>query len=376
MRTVLRSSLLALCLVVLGAKPASADHGSRCGPLSTPPCTILRPLPATAQLRADADAPECVVTVGGLGSRTDVDDGFFRPLTDPLTHRIEGRPYEVLRFGVDRGGEHSFDTYGAISQNAFELRALVRDLADECHGVDVVAHSMGGAVADRAFSLGLGAPDGVLTYLPLSAPHNGSFAARAVGVSVDLSGSFADLLSAATTSFGLHDPTSAAVRDLAKISPPRPPRVETVRQRMASDISVLRQDSADRRVDVREYLVTGLDQLEGHSGIVNNPYARSVVERTIRDHAVPAETRSVAQVKLASVASRLVEEYVSGLESVAGLGLASAAVASSVGAGEGLPTAELIDHAPEEAAMVRAALGLRQPFPLRLLRILLEAAFE
>jgi len=129
-------------------------------------------------------------------------------------------------------------------------------------------------------------------------------------------------------------------------------------------------------VDVREYLVTGLDQLEGHSGIVNNPYARSVVERTIRDHAVPAETRSVAQVKLASVASRLVEEYVSGLESVAGLGLASAAVASSVGAGEGLPTAELIDHAPEEAAMVRAALGLRQPFPLRLLRILLEAAFE
>ena len=300
------SSILALALaaaglqVPLAASPASADPG--CAPLGTPACTILRPIAAPAHRRVEASAPSCVVTVGGLGSSPI--DGFFDPLLAGARTAEDGRGIVTIRFGYDRSDRHPYDTYGAIDVSAAHLRSLVRDLEDECFAIDVVAHSMGGAVVDRAFSMGMSSRDGVRTYLPLASPHNGSFAARALRLGVELDDTFASAASAIARATGWHDPTSAAVGDLAEHRAPRPPRgVETVRQRLVTDLTVLRRDSVDRRYDVREYLVGSLAELEGHGGIARNEHVRDVVARTLRAHAVPPDGRPPQQRTAASYAA-------------------------------------------------------------------------
>ena len=154
----------------LMASPASADLG--CGRLGRPACTILRPVAAPAHRWVEADAPACIVIVGGLGSPPT--DAFFDPLLADVDTTEDGRSFVKIRFGYDRGDRYRYDTYGAIDVNAASLVSLVRDLDDECFTIDLVAHSMGGVVVDRAFSMGLSSADGVSTYLPLASPHNGA----------------------------------------------------------------------------------------------------------------------------------------------------------------------------------------------------------
>src|SRR5262249_11880182 len=154
-------------------------------------CTILRPLPAPPRVPPPPGAPECIVAVGGLGSDNDdwmkPDKGdTFGALLAPL--RRDPR-FSIHRFGSSP--EHPdldpYDTYGSIDANARPLRDFVRSLSSTCFAIHIVAHSMGGDVADRAFTLGLSAADGIKTYLPISTPHNGALIAWLLTRADDLS---------------------------------------------------------------------------------------------------------------------------------------------------------------------------------------------
>ncbi len=395
----LAGAVLALVPVFALAFATTAAADSGCGAIGKPPCTILRPVPAPSHRSVPADAPACVVVVGGLGSPPN--DDFFDPILDHLEVAADGRPILNVRFGHDRGDRYGYDTYGAIDRNAAQLRALVRDLSDECFTIDLLAHSMGGVVADRAFSMGLSSTDGVATYVPLSSPHNGSFAARAIRLGVELDDAFADAASAVARGTGLHDPTSAAVRGLAERRKPRPPRdVATVRPRLVSDLTVLRRDNVDRRYDVREYLPASGAEAEGHGGIVRNARAQNVAVRTIREHRVPPDDRSAAEIGAASLASRTVERYWGGLVAFGGLALASVAIGSAVGGaardaadaigeGEGLGGAasavggdaaaladRAVDHFSDGIELVRAASEIRTPLPVAALKLVVETVFD
>src|SRR5260221_1270004 len=182
----LRPIAFALCLAACAiglAGIASADDGTGSRPPCTPPqrgpsCTILRPL-APPQRIPPPGAPECIVAVGGLGSLND--DYMPDPKTNKTADTFESLlaafrndpRYQIHRFGSsDEDPGFRYDTSGSIDAGGLALRDFVRSLSGRCALIHIVAHSMGGAVADRAFSLGLSAADGVATYLPISAPHN------------------------------------------------------------------------------------------------------------------------------------------------------------------------------------------------------------
>ena len=74
------------------------------------------------------------------------------------------------RFGGDPA--HPYDTHGSIEANADQLTAEIRGLAATHPKVDIVAHSMGGAVVDAAFRRGLSASDKVATYIATVTKHN------------------------------------------------------------------------------------------------------------------------------------------------------------------------------------------------------------
>jgi hypothetical protein len=349
------SPLIVALLVGPLATVSRADGG--CGVAGRPACTILRPAAVgTASARvvpSPADAAECIVLVGGLGSTPEATRDMFRPLVAPF---ITDPRYVVYTFGADRPEAYAYATDGAIAQNALQLRAFARDLSDECSAIDVVTHSMGGAVADRAFSLGLSGADGVAAYLPLSSPHNGATAAVALRAGVEVDETFAAGASWVARHLGAHDPTTDAMRDLARATAPRPVRgVATVRQRMVHDVAVLRRDHDDPRVDVREHLPAALsiDGLEGHSGIAHSAGAQQVVERTIRDHAVPPEDRPRAHVAVARAASSEIDRRVAEVWLGAGSALVSAALVTKV--------AVAVADALREA---RDALLLIEPLPL------------
>ncbi len=301
---------------VAGSGPALADDGAACSvSAGRPACTILRPPPAPPR-EPPLLAPECIVTVGGLGSNND-DKAIGRDTFRWLTAPFAGDPrYEEHRFGsqAERPDEFPYDTDGAIGVNGHALRDFIRDLSGRCSAIDVVTHSMGGAVADRAFSLGLSAADGVAAYLPVAGPHNGAMLARTVRDLVELDGSFAEgthLLAGAT---GLTDPTSPAVRDLAHIGAPRPLQdVPTLRQRLADDEVVYLPDNWDRRVEVRDRLPDAL--VDGHGGSLTDREIVATTARAIRDHEIPPDDRSPAYRALAvvvSVATLFVGWYASG----------------------------------------------------------------
>lgn len=377
-RALLLSSLAAALVVLLASPAAAADRSACTAVRSHHPCTILRPLPG-APRSAPFGTPECIVVVGGLGSRLEEFGRFFDPVVRRLDAAADGTPYRITYFGIDEGETHPFAPYGAIGVNAAHLRGLVRDLADECSAIHVVAHSMGGAVADRAFSMGLSVDDRVATYLPISSPHNGAFAARALRLGLELDDRFATVVSAVARRTGLHDPASPAVRDLGRRPrAPRPPRgVATVRQRIVTDITVLRQDNVDRRVDVREYLPVTVPEWEGHSGAIQNAHVQRIVEGTIRAHRVPSDDRSAAEVRSAAIASRLVEHYWGGVVAAAGLALSDVALGTAIGSGE---TATVVGRAselaPDALELVEAASALRDPFPLTLVKAILGTALE
>jgi hypothetical protein len=326
-------------MAVLGAAAAGDDGGPRVctSAAGKPSCTILRP-PAPPKRDVPADAPECIVAVGGLGS--DNDDRAF----DDLFAAFRNDPrYVIHRFGSS--GAHpdlyAYDTYGSIDAGGIALLRYVRRLSGTCHAIHVVAHSMGGAVADRAFSLGLSAADGVVTYLPISTPHNGALLAQILTGANDVSDEGNEALrqiSRGLRAAGLpaHDLTSDAVRDLAAIKMSRPPRdVLELRQRLANDEIVLLPDNWDWRYDSRDRLpdlhgvddfagdlaagnyaalfgdavtvakntaqrgIAVLQEIEGHGGSLVNSAIRTTTEFVIRHLKLPPDDRDVREKVLA-----------------------------------------------------------------------------
>ena len=124
---------------------------------------------------------EVIILVSGINSFPQ------DPTFDPLIAKLFGDPrYDVYRFGADPA--YPYDALGDLDVNARNLRDEVRALGITHPGVHIVAHSMGGAVADRAFAAGLSANDGVATYVALASPHNGSSTLAAAALVLDASG--------------------------------------------------------------------------------------------------------------------------------------------------------------------------------------------
>ena len=308
-----------------------------------PSCTILRP-PAPPARMAPADAPECIVAVGGLGSNNDdfIPDpktGQARDTFEQLLAPFRNDPrYVILRFGSKLEDQERFhyDTYGSIDASGRALRDFVRSISGGCQAIHIVAHSMGGNVADRAFSLGLSGADGVVTYQPISTPHNGALIAGILTQADDIGPAGNAILQAisrdltAATGVQAHDITKEAVRDLASIPPPHPPRgVVELRQRLASDEIVLLPDHEDRRFDildrfpalhvpdalaavgaaagvgfdlatlnlggVLQKLLGPLAEFEGHGGSLLNRAIRDTTAFVIRHVALPVDDRSDAE---------------------------------------------------------------------------------
>lgn len=318
---------LAAVLAALRPAPAAADSGACAATEGRPACTILRPVTPPHE-RMPGRGPECIVIVGGLGSPTDGSDSdFFGAVLGDLGQAVR---FRVARFGVDDG---AFDTMGAISRNGDELRRTIHRLSPDCEAIHVLAHSMGGAVTDRAFAKGDPAADGVVTYVALASPHNGATGARVMRSIVEADRIVASSASATAHAIGTHDPTSDAIRDLSRIHAPRPVRdVEAVRMRLISDELVLRRDNFDRRIDIREYPPASFEQLEGHGHIVFNADVQRIVQRTLATGRVPPETRSPTELRKVELASKAVDALLAGIER----GVGSAFVAGALAAHEGL----------------------------------------
>ena len=282
---------LALPFLAAPALVASADEGSPPAPTSAsprirPPIGVLRHVDA-AQTAVPSVAPaparELVVLVGGYQSCACPDDGTFDALRDRLAR--EGN-FDVIRFGTDP--RFPYDTYGPIAPNARNLRDQIRSVSSGYGGVHVVTHSMGGVVADEAFTEGLSRDDGIISYVSWSAPHSGSDAARAIRLTQALTGGARGLRESLL--WLQMEADSPAVVDLARARAPAPPAgVVRLDLREASDLLVTARDAADPGVPSR--ILTGA--VEGHGGILKDPQAIDQTIRTIADRRVPPDDRSL-----------------------------------------------------------------------------------
>jgi len=267
------SIALAAALLWPLVRPAPADA---CGGRERPVCTVLRPAAEAARMRDPVGwGQECVVVVGGLGSPVDGSDAaYFALALGDLANSVGHR---LIRFGVDRG---AYDTTGAISRSGAALGSVLLGLSPDCDAIHVLAHSMGGVVADRALSKLDPGSLGISTYVAMASPHNGATLARVVRA-----------IAAVPVAAGGVDLTAEAIDDLASMRAPRRiPRLEHVRLRMASDLLVLHRDNNDPRVDVRELDPASLDELEGHGAIVRDRRVQGIVRETIRSGRVPDRT--------------------------------------------------------------------------------------
>ena len=281
------------------------------GPPLRPPITVLRaavtappaPMQSVVALGSvGGPKRELVVLVGGLGSASD--DETFKAFRERLAKESG---YDVVRFGQDFG---SYDTLGGVDANAERLRDSVRSASTGYDGVHIVTHSMGGVVADRAFALGLSASDGVTTYVAWSAPHDGSHAARVARAALTLSGPARADARDVAVSADLHDPESAAVRDLARIRAVGPPTgVVRLDLRLAMDAVVSSADARDPGVASRVLLPTSLGELEGHGGILNSEQALDLTMVTIRSRAVPPDERGYALRAGSEVVAQIVDGH-------------------------------------------------------------------
>jgi palmitoyl protein thioesterase len=305
--SLVRAIAVALVALTLLAGPFvswAAAEDKRCGEPGRSPCSILRPPEiAFQELGAGHLGPECVVLVGGFDS-TSGDQAF-----DDLLHWINDDPaIRAVHFGDRRVESFRYDTTGPIDRSAEDLGRFVRSLKPACSSFDVVTHSMGGAVADRAFAQEwLSSADGVETYVALSGPHNGATLARALRGPIDADPLVALELSVLARSLGQGDPTSEAARYLARLETPhrtiRGP--VAARLRLATDAMVLRRDTVDRRVETREYLPDpSLDELEGHGGVLHKDEARRVVRDATAYHLIVPDERSWLERTLADRVSR------------------------------------------------------------------------
>jgi alpha-beta hydrolase superfamily lysophospholipase len=290
-RALVGATFLAWVALPALALVASADEGPPlprrdAGPPLRPPLTVLRATETAVHTRsADAPRRELIVLVGGYGSSaTDKEFDLFR-------ERAVAAGYDVKRFGGDLG---TYDTFGAVDDNAARLRDSVRSVSTDYGGVHLVTHSMGGVVADRAFALGLSASDGVTSYVAWAAPHDGSRAAAAIGSTLTLSGPARADTRALTTAL-FRDPDVPAVRDLGRAQSQLPPEgVARLDLRMATDALVSTTDARDPGVESRILLPREVDEIEGHGGILRSAEAFELTLATIRSHVVPPDDRSLA----------------------------------------------------------------------------------
>ena len=305
--------------LLLGPSPTVVLADGGCGTPGRPACTVLRPVTAARSDPAPLGAGDCVVEVGGLGGTAAQAEIAF----DPIVRGLEGVSVSVL----------DYDTLGKIAAGAEVLRDHVHALAGSCAAIHIVAHSMGGVVADRAFSMGLSGADGVATYVPLASPHNGSTAARELCGLAEADADFTDLLSRVAALLGQVDPSAAAICDLARVSPPRPPRgVSTTRLRLVTDPLVLRRDHVAPYRDVRELLPGTAREVEGHGGILESPQVRVVVHRSVAERAVPPDDRGAAQRGAARIVSEQADAALAAVHHQLGQTLWSAAVIAQLGA--------------------------------------------
>lgn len=276
---ILVPSLIVALLAGPLASIALADSG--CGLPGRPSCTIIRPLsPGTVGRAVPLGARDCVMYLGGLGSDPSRTKGAFAHIVEGLSADAD-----VIQF--------DYDALGRIALAADRLKGDARDAATRCAWLHIVTHSMGGVVADRAFSSGLSGADGVRTYIPLASPHNGATAARELCGLADIDASYGKLLRHIAELLDQPDPTAPAICELARVKAPRPPRgVSAARLRLVTDELVLQRDHVARHRDVREFLPEDPLQMEGHGGILRHGWARSIVHRSVREGEVPPDDRS------------------------------------------------------------------------------------
>lgn len=302
---VVRGSLVALAFLSAGGFTASADDGqpptpSGGGrpPTSSPvPFTELRPSriqtaptttsefgPSDEPLRAPAPKKELVLFVGGYGSRAG--DGAF----DDLAARFAPDRYVVSRLGDDP--RFPYDTYGSVDANAQILTDQIRSVGDDYSAVNIVSHSMGGVVTDRAFANGLSARDGVRTFVAIAGPHSGADYARAPAFLLPIIGPVENIVRAVGVA-AARDPASDAIRDLAAARPiGTPAGVARVDVSLATDGLVNEFDARDPGVPQRLFLPATLRELvEGHGGSLVNRQIADLVVETIRTHEVPPDRR-------------------------------------------------------------------------------------
>ena len=303
----IRASLIALALLSAGGFAASADDGrppmpSGPGhpPTSSPiPLTELRPSeirsapppvtapelgPAPAPLQAPPRKKELVLFVGGYGSRAD--DGAF----DDLQARFPPDRYDVRRLGDDP--RFPYDTYGSVDSNARVLTEQIRHIGADYSGVDIVSHSMGGVVVDRAIAGGLSSDDGVVTYIAIASPHSGADFARAPAFVLPMISPVKDIVRAGGTVIA-RDPESTAINDLATARPIRPPvGIVRVDASLATDGFVNEFDARDPGIPQRLFLpATPRELIDGHGGSLVNRQIADLVVETISTHQVPPDRR-------------------------------------------------------------------------------------
>lgn len=288
----LRGSVIGLALLSAGGFAASADDGR-------PPRTELRPseirsaptpsvAPASERFVELSPAPdrkkELILFVGGYAS--EANDGAF----DYLAARFPPDRYDVRRLGQDP--RFPYDTYGGVDANARVLTNEIRAIGADYSAVNVVSHSMGGVVTDRAFANGLSSADGVRTYVAIAGPHSGADYARAPAFVLPIIGPVRDIVRAGAVA-AARDPESAAVRDLATARPIRPPLgVTRLDVSLATDGLVNEFDARNPGVPQRLFLpATPRELIDGHGGsLVNREIADLIVE-TVRTHQVPPDRR-------------------------------------------------------------------------------------
>ena len=288
----------ALALSVVGpcALVAAGDDGPpRSFPTGRPTRTVLRPTEIVDLVPAKPSEKTVVMLVSGIGS--DAPDATYDAIVAAL---VNDPRYEIHRFGGDR--VHPYDTLGGLDANADQLTAEIRELAKTHPKIDIVAHSMGGAVADAAFRRGLSGSDKVATYIALAAPHDGSTLAK-IGqpflAASDLLGARAEFraISAALA----QDIGSRAVQDLATIHAGPPPQgVTRLDLRMGTDAIVTAPDAWTPNVMSRTLLPTTIPSIEGHGGVTTDPHAIAIITSTVAADRPPARGWRDAILELAA----------------------------------------------------------------------------
>jgi hypothetical protein len=168
--------------------------------------------------------------------------------------------------------------------------------------VNIVTHSMGGVVADRAIADGLSAADGVRTYVAIAAPHSGADIARVPNSILPRIAPVKDIIRAIAL-VAARDPESVAIADIARTKPVPPPAgIARLDVSLATDGFVNEFDARDPGIEQRLFLPSSpLEIVDGHGGSLRNRQIGDLVAETIRTHRVPADRRDLITRTLAPI---------------------------------------------------------------------------